>query len=166
MATLKTDICWWFNDHNVDEYEIAGKSCRFNDSDYVVNSIWHFGGNESLLITILRITTKMMAPWGRMKDLVWVSQKGDQHSVAEVFAFWHILVDTCTLSQICQKCDSMPSHISLMWKINMTHQARGGWCDASHNLTKMNVSAKHLWSWPELESALRLVNSVQHCSEA
>ena len=141
MATLKTDICWWFNDHNVDEYEIAGKSCRFNDSDYVVNSIWHFGGNESLLITILRITTKMMAPWGRMKDLVWVSQKGDQHSVAEVFAFWHILVDTCTLSQICQKCDSMSS---LMWQLRQRN-TKQELADVTHVTISQKWKCQHIF---------------------
>ena len=44
------------NDHNVDEYELVAKPCRFNFNDFVVNFIWHFGGNLSLSA----FTTKIM----------------------------------------------------------------------------------------------------------
>ena len=152
MATLKTDICWWFNDHNVDEYEIAAKSCRFNDSDYVVNSIWHFG-----VKIIISITTKIMAPWGRMKDLVGVFQDGDQHCFCIlIYAGCHMYIGNDTMSW-------------LMWQLKEIWHTK--WCDKCQSRKNDCVSiltskAKQLWSWSELESALRRVTFVQHCSEA
>ena len=155
---IRKQKCWWCRRQSQCRWRTnCRKSCWFNDSDYVVNSIWHFG-----VKIIISITTKIMAPWGRMKDLVGVFQDGDQHCFCIlIYAGWHMYIGSVW--------HNVMTHLTI--ERNKYDTPSDSWCDKCQSRKNDCVSiltskAKQLWGWAELESALRRVTFVQHCSEA